>query len=67
VGADVLAEGVPSAAIRLLADVRAFGGYAVDDRPAALDRLEETLGRDLTDRLVTSLTEEPADVYRGPG
>jgi hypothetical protein len=71
VSADVLAQAAPSAAIRLLADVRALGGHPVDDRAPALVRLEEALGRDFADRLVSALSEQVATAserrYRGPG
>jgi hypothetical protein len=71
VSADVLAQAAPSASIRLLADVRALGGHPVDDRAPALVRLEEALGRDFADRLVSALSEQVATAserrYRGPG
>jgi len=71
VSADVIARAAPSASIRLLADVRALGGQAVDDRTPAIIRLEEALGRDFADRLVSALSEQVASAstrgYRGPG
>jgi hypothetical protein len=42
---------------RLLADVNAFNGET-DEREPALSRLEEALGRDLADRLVTALSAQ---------
>jgi hypothetical protein len=60
VSADVIARAAPSASIRLLADMRALGGQPVADRAPALIRLEEALGRDFADRLVTALSDRDA-------
>jgi hypothetical protein len=57
VSADVIARAAPSASIRLLADMRALGGQPVVGRAPALSRLEEALGRDFADRLVSALSE----------
>jgi hypothetical protein len=59
--AAVLAQVAPSASTRLLADVRALGGGELDGRAPALVRLEEALGRDFADRLVTALSDEQAE------
>jgi hypothetical protein len=56
--ATVPAEIAESGSHRILADVRALGGRRVDERAPALVRLEEVLGRDLADRLVSALSEE---------
>ena len=55
--AAVLAEVAPSGSVRLLADVQALGEQAFDERTPAALRLEEALGRDFADRLVTALSE----------
>jgi hypothetical protein len=62
--ATVPAQVVESGSMRILADVRALGGPGVDERTPALTRLEEALGRDFADRLVTALSGEP-DASRG--
>jgi hypothetical protein len=49
---------VESGSVRILADVRALGGYGVETRTPALIRLEEALGPDLADRLMSALNEE---------
>jgi hypothetical protein len=54
---------VESGSTRILADVRALGGQRIDERTPALIRLEEALGRDFADRLVSALSED-ADVGR---
>jgi len=56
--ATVPAQMVESGSLRILADVRALGGHVVDERTPALIRLEEALGRDFADRLVTALSAE---------
>jgi hypothetical protein len=56
--ATVPAQVVESGSLRILADVRALGGHGADTRAPALIRLEEALGRDFADRLVTALSEE---------
>jgi len=67
VSADVIAQAPPSASIRLLADVRALGGQeAVDERAPALVRLEEALGREFADRLVSALSERAATAPHAP-
>jgi hypothetical protein len=55
--AAVLAEVAPSGSVRLLADVRALGEYTFGERDSVALRLEAALGRDLADRLVTTLSE----------
>ena len=55
--AAVPARVASSGSARLLADVRALGGPELDPRPPALIRLEETLGREFTDRLLMALAE----------
>ncbi|MGH3111776.1 MAG: hypothetical protein ACRDQT_12760 [Gaiellaceae bacterium] len=64
--ADVIAQAPPSASIRLLADVRALDGRAVDERAPALVRLEEALGREFADRLVSALSERAAPAPHAP-
>ncbi len=56
--AAVLTKIASTGSTRLLADVKALGGEK-GKRPAASIRLEEALGRDLADRLVTALSDEP--------
>jgi hypothetical protein len=56
--ATVPAQVVESGSMRILADVRALGGHGVDERTPALIRLEEALGRDFADRLMSALSEE---------
>jgi hypothetical protein len=48
---------VESGSVRILADVRALGEYRVERRTPALIRLEEALGRDFADRLLSALNE----------
>ncbi len=57
--AAVLTKVAPAGSSRLLADVKALGERAEDERAPALTRLEAVLGRDLADRLVTALSNEP--------
>jgi hypothetical protein len=61
--AAVLAQVAPSGSIRLLADVKALAGEEGDERAPALVRLEEALGRDFADRLVTALSEHDEPPY----
>jgi len=63
--AAVLAEVAPFGSVRLLADVRALGEPAFEERASAALRLEEALGRDFADRLVTALSER-VDAPAGP-
>jgi hypothetical protein len=56
---------VEAGSLRILADVRALGGYRIDERTPALIRLEAALGRDFADHLVTALSEE-LDLLREP-
>jgi hypothetical protein len=58
--AAALVEVAPAASERLLADVHAFDGpdERADKRAPALTRLEATLGREFTDRLVAALSSE---------
>ena len=57
--AAVLTKVAPAGSSRLLADVKALGERGPDERAPALIRLEAVLGRDLADRLVTALSNEP--------
>ena len=57
--AAVLTKVAPAGSSRLLADVKALGERGQDERATALTRLEAALGRDLADRLVTALSNEP--------
>lgn len=58
--AAMLSKVAPAGSLRLLADVRAFTLPEEDEeRPPALTRLEETLGREFADRLVAALSTEP--------
>jgi hypothetical protein len=56
-----LAKVAPAGSLRLLADVRALGDPSEEDarRTSALTRLEETLGREFADRLITALSTQP--------
>jgi hypothetical protein len=56
--AAVLTKLAPTGSTRLLADVQALGGD-LGKRPPASIRLEAALGRDLADKLVTALLDEP--------
>ena len=59
--AAVLAQVAPAGSIRLLADVSALSGPVDDvERIPALLRLEQELGRDFADRLVSALSEKQA-------
>ena len=55
--AALLVQVAPAGSQRLLADVRAFGGKRPDAKAPALARLEDQLGRELADRLVTALSD----------
>ena len=57
-GTAVLTQAAPGASSRLLADVKALDGRAPKRAPALI-RLEEALGRDFAERLVTALSEQP--------
>ena len=62
--AALLMEVASARSFRLLADVNAFGGRSAVAKPPALDRLEQALGRELADRLVSALSERRADAPR---
>ena len=55
--AAVLSSVASGGANRLLADVRALGEPDPVERTPALTRLEEALGRDFADRLLSALSE----------
>jgi hypothetical protein len=57
--AAVLTKLAPTGSTRLLADVKALGAHDLGKRPPASIRLEAALGRDLADRLVAALSDEP--------
>jgi hypothetical protein len=62
--AALLVEVAPASSLRLLADVRAFGDTRHGAKIPALDRLEAAIGRELTDRLVSALSERRSDARR---
>jgi hypothetical protein len=55
--AAVLSSVASGGASRLLADVRALDEHDPVERTPALTRLEEALGRDFADRLLSALSE----------
>jgi hypothetical protein len=57
--AAVLIQAAPEAASRILADVSAIAAPERPEREPALERLEQALGRELADRLVAALSENP--------
>ena len=57
--AAVLTKITPTGSSRLLADVKALGQADASKRASASLRLEAALGRDLADRLVAALSDEP--------
>jgi hypothetical protein len=62
--AALLVDIAPACSLRLLADVRAIGGKPGNTKPPALDRLEAAIGRELTDRLVSALSDRRTDATR---
>jgi hypothetical protein len=58
--AALLTKVAPAGSLRLLADVHALDLRDDEDsREPALARLEETLGREFTDRLIAALSADP--------
>jgi hypothetical protein len=58
--AALLTKVAPAGSLRLLADVKALDlREDADERTPALTRLEDLLGREFADRLVTALSAEP--------
>jgi hypothetical protein len=57
--AAVLIQAAPEASSRILADVSAIAAPDRAPREPALERLEQAIGRELADRLVAALSEEP--------
>jgi hypothetical protein len=62
--AALLIEVAPACSLRLLADVHAFGGRRHDAQAPALARLEAAIGRELTDRLVSALSDPRTNATR---
>jgi hypothetical protein len=59
--AAILVQVAPANSQRLLDDVNTFAEKVPLSRSPVLDRLEATLGRELTDRLVAALSEPRHD------
>jgi hypothetical protein len=57
--AAVLTKVFPAASQRILEDVSALAGRDGTPKQSALARLEEAIGRDFADRLVTALSDKP--------
>lgn len=55
----VLTTVAPAASKRILADASALVSAERAQREPALERLEQAIGRDFADRLVTALSEKP--------
>jgi hypothetical protein len=54
----VLMQVAPAASTRILADVSALSAPEPPPKEAALERLEQAIGRDFADRLVAALSEQ---------
>ena len=62
--AALLVQVAPASSLRLLADVNAIGGQHQAAKAPALDRLEAAIGRELTDRLVSALSDRRVEAAR---
>jgi hypothetical protein len=56
--AAVLIQDAPAASTRILADVSALAAPEPPPKEPALERLEQAIGRDFADRLVSALSDK---------